>query len=107
MEDVEAPVTEAVSEMTGLISRWVELTLRRFQLDVRSSLAEGLTAVGGMILGGSLVAAGVCLLDILLYRWLRMALESGNWALFALGSVHVAVGGWIIRTVLMNLRGDS
>ncbi len=98
-------IAETAIELAGLARQWVSLTLEDAWLRARTALARSAFLIALGLLGGLLVLGGLIFLDLILYRWVAVALASGNWALFLLAMGHVAVGGLLVRYCLMHLSG--
>lgn len=101
------PFADLAVEMAGLARRWFVLTLQQGAYALRVNVSEALILIGMCAVGGVLLVGGIVFLDLLLYRWLQRAFESGEWALAALCLGHVAVGGILIRGAMMKLRGEE
>jgi hypothetical protein len=99
-------ILDSILDMGHLCRRWVDLILQRFYCDARLQIADVLTALLFGLVGLMLLIVAVGLLDLLLYRWLSAALNSGNWALLLLALVHVVGGGFLLRYGIARLKGD-
>ncbi len=98
-------IAETAIELAGLARQWVSLTLEDAWLRARAALARSAFLIALGLLGGMLLLGGLIFLDLILYRWIAVALASGNWALFVLAMGHFAIGGLLLRYCLGQLRG--